>query len=191
MLIAALALIGCLPVFAVQEMAALRTVRAVDPAHATALRLSAGTYAIDQDPDATNFPLPGSSLRVTGPHGPVRTWETPWNISPSDLGGAFLGVGTFAQAARFTAGQPGVYRVAVTGPGAGARLYVTEPYGTAALGEGPWALAIIAAIITLAVTGSRMFRRERRLRGAVRVRPLAAAELAGREQPVRSGVSWD
>ena len=147
--IATLVLIACAPIFAISEMAALRTVHVIDPLHATAVRLGAGTYALDQDPDATNFPIAADSLGITGPDGPVRTWETPWDVSPTDLGGVFLGMGTFAQAARFKIGDPGVYRIAVTGPGTGARLFVTEPYSTAARDVGPWALAIIGAILTL------------------------------------------
>jgi hypothetical protein len=147
--IAALVLISCGPVFVISEMAALRTVHVIDPLRATAVRLGAGAYALDQDPDATSFPIAVGSLSITGPDGPVRTWQTPWDVSPTDLGGVFLGVGTFAQVARFKIGKPGVYRIAAAGPGTGARLFVTEPYGTAARGLGPWALAIIGAILTL------------------------------------------
>jgi hypothetical protein len=152
-------------------MAALGTVHVIDPLHATAVRLGAGTYALDQDPDATGFPLGAASLSITGPDGPVRTWEIPWDVSPTDLGGAFLGVDTFAQAARFKVGKPGVYRFAVTGAGAGAgaRLLVTEPYSTAARDEGPWALAITGAIITLAATGTRASGRRRQERRQLRV----------------------
>jgi hypothetical protein len=149
MLIAALVLIACAPIFAMSEMATLRTVHVIEPLRAGAVRLGAGTYTLDQDPDATGFPLGAASLSITGPDGPVRTWETPWDVSPADLGGVFLGVGTFAQVARFKISKPGVYRFAVTDPGAGARLFVTEPYSTAARDEGAWALAIIGAILTL------------------------------------------
>jgi hypothetical protein len=173
MLIAALVLIACAPIFAISEMAALGTVHVIDPLRATTVRLSAGTYALDQDPDATSFPLGAASLSITGPDGPVRTREIPWDISPADLGGVFLGVGTFAQVARFKIGKSGVYRFAVAGVGAGARLFVTEPYSTAGRDGGPWALAIIGAIITLAATGTRVSgrrRQERRQLRAVRVR---------------------
>jgi hypothetical protein len=147
--VATLVLITCAPIFAISEMATLRTVHVIDPLRATAVRLGAGTYALDQDPDATNFPASGDSLTITGPDGPVGTWEGPWDVSPTDLGGVFLGVGTFAQVARFTIRKPGIYRFAVAGPGTGARLLVTEPYGIAARDEGPWALAIVGAILTL------------------------------------------
>jgi hypothetical protein len=147
------------PAFAASEMAGLRTVHVIDPRHTASLALAAGRYSLDQDPDATGFPVADRAIAITGPDGSVRTSLTAYDLSPADFGGPLLGLGTFAQAARFTIARPGIYRISVLDPLAGARLFVSETYAASLRRSGPWLLAIIAALITLTVTGTRLTRR--------------------------------
>ncbi|HEX4831757.1 MAG TPA: hypothetical protein VH478_11765 [Trebonia sp.] len=156
LLAASLVLLVSAPAFTATALAGRRTVHAVYPLRTTALWLAAGRYSLDQDPDATGFPTAADEVAITGPGGTVAAAPAPYDISPADLGGAFLGVGLFAQAAHFTIHVPGVYQVAVADPRAGARLYVSEPYAASAGRSGPWALGAVAAVIMIAVTGTRV-----------------------------------
>ncbi len=179
LLAAFLILIISVPAFTVSELAGLRTVHMIYPRHAASLPLAAGGYSLDQDPDATGFPVANDAIVITGPYGSVPTSPTPYDLSPADFGGALLGLGTFAQAARFTIARPGLYRISVTDPLAGARLFVSETYTASATRTGPWVLAIVVALITLVVTGSQLTKRRwqsGRLRRLVHVRPVAGRE---------------
>ena len=142
-----------IPAFVASELAGLRSVHVIYPRHPASLVLAAGRYSLDQDPDATGFPVAESAIVITGPQGPVRGLLTAYDLSPADFGGPLLGLGTFAQAARFTIARPGVYRVSVLDPLAGARLFVSETYGASLTHSGPWLAAIIVALITLTITG--------------------------------------
>lgn len=151
----------CAPVFAASETAGLGTVRPLYPMRASTLGLAPGSYSLDEDPDASGFPVDRADLEITGPDGPVRARETPYEISPSDIGGMLLGVGMSVQAARLKVDKAGVYRFSVTDPGAGSVLYISEPFSTSFLRTGPWALAVIAALITL-IQAARHLRVSRR-----------------------------
>jgi hypothetical protein len=159
LLAAFLVLAISVPAFVNCELAGLRTVHVIYPRHAASVALAAGGYSLDQDPDATGFPLAERAIVITGSDGPVRASSTAYDLSPADFGGALLGLGTFAQVARFRIARPGVYRVSVLDPLAGARLFVSETYGASLIRSGPWLLAMIAALITLTMTGTRLTRR--------------------------------
>lgn len=159
LLAALLVLTVSVPAFVASELAGLRTVHVLYPRHTASLMLAAGGYSLDQDPDATGFPVADSAIAITGPDGSVHTWPTAYDLSPADFGGPLLGLGTFAQAARFTVRRSGVYRISVLDRLAGARLFVSETYGASLIRSGPWLLVIIAALITLTITGTRVTRR--------------------------------
>lgn len=161
LLISAIVLLVCGFAFAISEMTALRTVHAFYPQHTTSVRLAAGTYSVDQDPDANDFPVALSALLISGPDGPVSVSGSSYDQSPTDLGGLFLGVGIFARAGRFTVTSPGMYRLSVADPAAGPRLLVSEPYSTSARQVGPWALGIVAALTNITLTGVHLRRRHR------------------------------
>jgi len=171
LLAALLVLAVSIPAFAASELAGLRSVHVIYPRHPASLVLAAGGYSLDQDPDATGFPVTGDAVVITGPQGQVRSWLTAYDLSPADFGGPLLGLGTFAQAARFTIARPGVYQVSVLDPLAGARLFVSETYAASLTHSGPWLLAIIAALITLAVTGMHQARGRRPSGRGRRARP--------------------
>lgn len=158
LLAAFLVLAVSIPAFVASELAGVRSVHVIYPQRPARLVLAAGGYSLDQDPDATGFPVAGSAIVITGPQGPVRSWLTAYDLSPADFGGPLLGLGTFAQAARFTIARPGVYRVSVLDPLAGARLFVSETYAASLTRSGPWLAAIIAALITLTITGMHQTR---------------------------------
>jgi hypothetical protein len=163
---ALLSLACCAPLFAVSELAGLRTVRPLYPMRATTLDLAPGSYALDENPDASGFPADPAELTITGPGGPVRVRQTPYAISPSDVGGLLLGVGISVQAARFALDQAGAYRFSVTDPGAGSVLYLSEPFSTSFLRTGPWAVVVIAALITLIQAARRLLLAAARRRGS-------------------------
>ncbi len=150
------ALLASVPAFAISEMTGLRTVHALYPLRTALVRLGPGSYSLDEDPDAFDFPVNFGDLIITGPDGPVHAQETPYAMSPGDLGGLLLGVGIYVQAARFKVSHAGVYHFSVADPDAGSPLFVSEPYSASAWRTGPWALAIIAALIMLARTGLRL-----------------------------------
>jgi hypothetical protein len=187
LLAAFLVLTVSVPAFTASELAGLRTVHVLYPRHWASVALAAGRYSLDQDPDATGFPVAGDAIAITGPDGPVRTWSSAYDLSPADFGGALLGLGTFAQAARFTVDRPGVYRISVLDSLAGARLFVSETYAASLAHSGPWLVAIIVALITLTITGTHITRRRwpaRRPRGVAHDRRRVAGrqatcELAG------------
>jgi hypothetical protein len=173
LLAASLVLVVSVPAFVASELAGLRTVHVISPRQTASLALAAGGYSLDQDPDATGFPVAGGAIVITGPDGLVRTALTAYDLSPADFGGPLLGLGTFAQAARFTIDRPGVYRVSVLDPLAGGRLFVSETYAASLAQSGPWLLAIIAALATLTITFTHLTKRRwpsGRLRRVVPVR---------------------
>jgi hypothetical protein len=143
-------------------MAGLQSVHALYPLRIASVWLKPGSYCIDEDPDAFDFPVSLSELTITGPDGLVRATQTPYDISPADLGGLLLGVGMYVQADRFKVTRGGVYHFSVTDPEGGSPLFVSEPYSASARRTGPWALLIIAALITLARTALRLRSRRRR-----------------------------
>jgi len=178
LLAALLVLAVSIPAFVASELAGVRSVHVIYPRHPATLVLPAGGYSLDQDPDATGFPVADRAVAITGPDGPVRSWLTAYDLSPADFGGPLLGLGTFAQAARFTITTPGLYRVSVLDPLAGARLFVSETYGASLTRSGPWLLAIIAALITLVMTGMHHTKGRwppGRLRGVVPARRRGSA----------------
>jgi hypothetical protein len=172
-----LSLACCAPVFAASEMAGLRTVHPLYPMRTTTLRLASGSYSLDEDPDAFDFPVDLTDLTITGPHGLVRARQTPYAISPSDIGGMLLGVGMSVQAASFKLSKAGVYHFSVTDPEAGSVLYLSEPFSASFLSTGPWAVAIIAALITLAQAARHLRASRRAARQAWKFR-CAPAPLA-------------
>ena len=182
-----LSLACCGPVFAASEMAGLRTVCPLYPMRPTTLALAPGSYSLDEDPDAFDFPVDLTDLTITGPDGPVRVRQTPYAISPSDVGGMLLGVGMSVQAARFKLGKAGAYQFSVTDPEAGSVLYLSEPFSASFLRTGPWAVAIIAALITL-IQAARHLRASRRAARQPRKTGCAASQLASTvsgEEPAR------
>lgn len=162
--VAVAVLAGCGPAFALSEASGLATVHPVALRQNATISLSAGTYSLDQDPDASNFPVRPRDVSISGPIGNARVQFTGYNQTPADVGGLLLGVGDDVQAARFVVHQPGTYRVYVADPAAGSRLFISETFGASAERAGGWALASLAALATIAVTSARMWRRRRRAR---------------------------
>jgi hypothetical protein len=187
LLAALFVLVVSVPAFVASELAGLRTVHVIYPRHTASVALGAGGYSLDQDPDATGFPVADSAIVITGPNGSVRAWVTAYDLSPADFGGPLLGLGTFAQAARFTVARPGVYRVSVLDPLAGARLFVSETYAASLIRSGPWLAAIIAALIALTITGMHQTKGRWPPGGLRRVVPARRGGPAGRPHATSPG----
>jgi len=187
LLAAVVVLAVSVPAFVASELAGLRTVHVIYPRRPASLALAAGGYSLDQDPDATGFPEAGSAIVITGPDGSVRAWVTAYDLSPTDFGGPLLGLGTFAQEARFTVARAGVYRVSVLDPLAGARLFVSETYAASLIRSGPWLAAIIAALIAITITGMHQAKGRWPSGGPRRAGPARRGGPAGRPHATSPG----
>jgi hypothetical protein len=83
----------------------------------TDLNLSAGSHWIYEDPGGTvAWPLPSTDIRIFGPTGPVAVTQKSSQVSAADFGELFLGVGSFAPIASFTAEQSGTFTVHIDQP---------------------------------------------------------------------------
>lgn len=140
-----LALMCCVSILVWVLIGDLASAHVVDSGRPVSLWLEPGVYQVSQDPENGGFndgPGDLSFLSVTGRSGPVEVTAVPSFLSPSDVGGLFLGAYrdsySFASEGQFRIKSPGEYRLVNDDEAIYPAVLVSPPYGAVAERTLPW-----------------------------------------------------